>query len=137
MADTSPTVQKLSAETLGTFVLVFFGCGSVVFSSNVLGGSDYTAVGLTFGLAVMLMAYAVGRISGGHFNPAVSVGAAIGGRMSWRQVPIYVGAQLGGAVVAGLALFVLVHGIDGYSVSDNGLAQNAYGDQSASNFAWW
>src|SRR3954452_25176151 len=57
--------------------------------------------------------------------------------MAWRQVPIYVGAQLGGAVVAGLALFVLVHGIDGYSVSDNGLAQNAYGDQSASNFAWW
>src|SRR4051812_37404536 len=54
MADTSTTVQKVSAETLGTFVLVFFGCGSVVFSSNIIGGSDYTAVGLTFGLSVML-----------------------------------------------------------------------------------
>ena len=138
MADTSTTVQKVSAETLGTFVLVFFGCGSVVFSSNIIGGSDYTAVGLTFGLAVMLMAYAVGRISGGHFNPAVSVGAAIGGRMSWRQVPVYVGSQLVGAIVAALVLFVLAQGIDGFDSTGN-MGQNFFGDKSPNSvqFAWW
>jgi aquaporin Z len=132
MADTSTTVQKVAAEALGTFVLVFIGCNAAITT-----GADVPATGLAFGITVLAGAYAFGRISGAHFNPAVSVGAALGGRMAWRQVPIYVGAQLGGAVVAGLALFVLVHGIDGYSVSDNGLAQNAYGDQSASNFAWW
>src|SRR4051794_22011596 len=138
MADTSTTAQKVSAEVLGTFVLVFFGCGSVVFSNNILGGVDYAAVGLTFGLAVMLMAYAVGRISGGHFNPAVSVGAAVGGRMSWRQVPVYVGSQLAGAVLAGLVLFVLAHGIEDYD-SEGNMGQNFFGDQSPNpvDYAWW
>jgi aquaporin Z len=138
MADTSTTAQKVAAEVLGTFVLVFFGCGSVVFSSNILGGVDYTAVGLTFGLAVMLMAYAVGRISGGHFNPAVSVGAAVAGRMSWRQVPVYVGSQLAGAVLAGLVLFVLAHGIEGFD-SEGNMGQNFFGDHSVNDvsYAWW
>src|SRR3954464_11802505 len=142
MADTSTTVQKVAAEALGTFVLVFIGC-----SAAITTGADVPATGLAFGITVLAGglsvgpalagAYAFGRISGAHFNPAVSVGAALGGRMAWRQVPVYVGAQLGGAIVAGLALFVMVHGIDGYSISDNGLAQNHFGDQSPSNFAWW
>ena len=131
MADTSTTVQKVAAEALGTFVLVFIGCGTAIFS-----GGDYVAIGLAFGLTVLAGAYAFGRISGAHFNPAVSVGAALGGRMAWRQVPFYVGAQLGGAVVAGLSLFVLVHGIDGYDIGDNGLAQNSFGDDG-SGYAWW
>jgi aquaporin Z len=135
MADSSTTVQKISAEALGTFVLVFFGCGSVVFANNSGGGADYVAVGFTFGLAVMLMAYAVGRISGGHFNPAVSVGAAMGGRMSWRQVPIYVGSQLGGAIVAGLALFVLLHGFENFDAEGN-MGQNFFGDEG-SGYSWW
>jgi aquaporin Z len=132
MADTSTTVQKVAAEVIGTFVLVFIGC-----SAAITTGADVPATGFAFGITVLAGAYAFGRISGAHFNPAVSVGAALGGRMAWRQVPVYVGAQLGGAIVAGLALFVMVHGIDGYSISDNGLAQNHYGDQSPSNFAWW
>src|SRR3954447_17459508 len=132
MADTSTTVQKVAAEALGTFVLVFIGC-----SAAITTGADVPATGLAFGITVLAGAYAFGRVSGAHFNPAVSVGAALGGRMAWRQVPVYVGAQLGGAIVAGLALFVMVHGIDGYSISDNGLAQNHFGDQSPSNFAWW
>ncbi len=138
MAETSTTVQKVSAEVLGTFVLVFFGCGSVVFSNNIFGGVDFAAVGLTFGLSVMLMAYAVGRISGGHFNPAVSVGAAVGGRMSWRQVPIYVGAQLGGAIIAALFLFVLAHGIKDFD-SEGNMGQNFFGEHSPNSveFAWW
>jgi aquaporin Z len=132
MADTSTTVQKVAAEVLGTFVLVFIGC-----SAAITTGADVPATGLAFGITVLAGAYAFGRISGAHFNPAVSVGAALGGRMAWRHVPVYVGAQLGGAIVAGLALFVMVHGIDGYSIGDSGLAQNHYGDQSPANFAWW
>jgi aquaporin Z len=131
MADTSTTVQKVAAEALGTFVLVFIGCGTAIFS-----GGDYVAIGLSFGLTVLAGVYAFGRISGGHFNPAVSVGAALGGRMAWRQVPVYVGSQLGGAIVAGLALFVLVQGIDGYDVGDSGLAQNSFGDDGT-GYAWW
>jgi aquaporin Z len=139
MADTSTTIQKVSAEVLGTFVLVFFGCGSVVFANNVFGGVDFAAVGLTFGLAVMLMAYAVGRVSGAHFNPAVTVGAAMGGRMSWKQVPLYIGSQLGGAILAALVLFVLAQGIDGYD-SEGNMGQNFFGDHAPTGqveFAWW
>ena len=66
---------------LGTFVLVFFGCGAALIS-----GGDYVATGLAFGLTVVVMAYAVGRISGGHFNPAVTLGAASGGRLPWSEV---------------------------------------------------
>ena len=136
MADSSTTVQKISAEALGTFVLVFFGCGSVVYAGNGFQSFDIVAVGLTFGLAVMFMAYAVGRISGGHFNPAVTVGAAMGGRMSWKQVPVYVGAQLGGAIVAGLALFVLLQGYDGFE-AEGGMGQNYFGEEGPGEYAWW
>jgi aquaporin Z len=130
MAETSTTAQKLAAEVLGTFVLVFFGCGTVLIS-----GGDYVAIGLAFGLTVLVMAYAFGRVSGGHFNPAVSVGAAMGGRMSWSQVPVYVAAQLGGALAAGLALFVLMHGFEGFDAEGN-MGQNSFGD-AGSGYAWW
>lgn len=132
MAETSTTVQKLAAEVLGTFVLVFVGCGAALFSNG-----DYVATGFAFGLTVLVMVYAVGRVSGGHFNPAVSVGAAIGGRMSWTQVPQYVAAQLGGALAAGTMLFVLMHGFSGFDATGN-MAQNGYGDApGASGYAWW
>lgn len=128
--------QKLAAEVIGTFVLVFFGCGSVVYASNTRAPSTLTTVGLTFGVAVMVMAYAFGRVSGGHFNPAVSVGAALSGRIAWREVLFYVLAQLVGAVLGALALFLLMHGFDGYDATDN-MGQNFYGDQGGSNYAWW
>ncbi len=132
MADSSTTAQKVAAEGLGTFVLVFFGCGTAIFT-----GVDYVATALAFGLTVLVGAYAFGRVSGAHFNPAVSVGAALGGRMAWRQVPVYVGAQLAGGVLAGLVLFVLTKGIDDYDISVNGLAQNSFGDESAIGYAVW
>jgi aquaporin Z len=132
MADLSTTVQKIAAEVIGTFVLVFFGCGTAIFT-----GVDYVATALAFGLTVLVGAYAFGRVSGAHFNPAVSVGAALGGRMAWRQVPVYVGAQLVGAVLAGLVLFVLTKGIDGYDIATDGFAQNTFGDESAIGFAVW
>ena len=87
---------------------MFFGCGTAIFT-----GVDYVATALAFGLTVLVGAYAFGRVSGAHFNPAVTVGAALGGRMAWREVPLYVGSQLVGALVAGLLLFILTMGIDG------------------------
>jgi aquaporin Z len=131
MADTSTTAQKVAAEGLGTFVLVFIGCGTAIFSQV-----DYVATGLAFGLTVLVGAYAFGRISGAHFNPAVSVGAALGGRMAWRQVPVYVGSQLVGGVLAGLVLFILVKGIDGYDIDTQGFAQNSFGDDGTGYAVW-
>jgi aquaporin Z len=130
MPESSTTGRQVSAEVLGTFVLVFFGCGTALMS-----GGDYVATALAFGLTVLVMAYAVGRVSGGHFNPAVTLGAAVGGRIAWRQVPVYIGAQLGGALAAGLCLFVLMHGFPGFDATGN-LAQNSFGD-AGSGYAWW
>ena len=131
MADVSTTQQKLTAEVIGTFVLVFFGCGTALIS-----GGDYVAIGFAFGLTVLVMVYAVGRISGGHFNPAVSVGAGMSGRLSWPQVGAYVVAQLVGAIVAGAVLLALMQGFEGYDVATDGLGQNSFGDQG-SGYAWW
>ncbi len=131
MTDTPTAVHKLGAEVLGTFVLVFFGCGAALIS-----GGDYVATALAFGLTVLVMAYAVGRISGGHFNPAVTIGAAVGGRLAWREVGLYIGAQLAGAIAAGLCLWVLMHGFAGYDSTTDGLGQNSFGDVG-SGYAWW
>ena len=135
-AAAAPTLrQQLAAEVIGTFVLVFFGCGSIVYASEADATITVTTVGLTFGLAVMVMIYAFGRISGGHFNPTVSVGAAVGGRMSWTRAGWYVLAQLVGAVLAALTLFLLLHGFDGFDPERN-MGQNFFGDQG-SGYAWW
>jgi aquaporin Z len=137
MSDTEPATiplsQKIAAEALGTFVLVFFGAGAAVVS-----GGDYVATGLAFGLAILVMVYAVGHISGGHFNPAVSVGAALSGRIAWSQVVIYVGAQLAGALVGGLALFTLLHGIPDFEASGH-MGQNFFGDKrpGGGEYAVW
>lgn len=133
--DAPSVVQKLSAELVGTFVLVFFGCGSVAYAAQAQT-FDILAVALTFGLAVMVMVYAFGRVSGGHFNPAVSLAAAVGGRVAWREVPLYVAAQLAGAIVAGGLLLALLQGYEGYDVDRYGLGQNFYGDQG-SGYALW
>ncbi|MEZ0579447.1 MIP/aquaporin family protein [Nocardioides sp. MH1] len=97
VADTAPPtqVQKLIAEGLGTFVLVFFGAGTAFAS-----GGDYVATALAFGLTVLVMAYAVGHLSGGHFNPAVSIGAALAGRIGWATAAVYIAVQFVAAFVA-------------------------------------
>jgi aquaporin Z len=108
-AATNTLAQKLAAEGLGTFVLVFFGCGTALAS-----GGDYVATALAFGLTVLTMAYAVGHISGGHFNPAVSFGAALSGRMSWRDTGLYSAVQVGSGIVAALLLLLVgqLYGLD-------------------------
>ncbi len=132
-----PTLrQKLAAEVIGTFVLVFFGCGSLVYAGQAEVPTTLGTVGLTFGLAVAVMAYAFGRVSGAHFNPAVSVGAAISGRLAWRQVGYYVLAQLAGAVLGALVLFLLMQGFAGFD-AERHMGQNFFGDQGQGHYAWW
>lgn len=129
--DEVPTTgQKFAAELLGTFVLVFFGVGAALMS-----GGNYVATGLSFGLTVIVMAYAVGRISGGHFNPAVTLGAVLGGRLPWNAVPIYLGAQLVGGLLAGAALFGLMHGFDGFS-AEGSIGANSFGSEGT-GYAMW
>ncbi|MGV8884398.1 MAG: aquaporin Z [Microbacteriaceae bacterium] len=100
--DAAPTlVQRLSAEVFGTFVLVFGVIGTALFAS---ANTGWLGVSLAVGLAVMGAAYAVGHISGGHFNPAVTLGAAAAGRFSWRDVLPYIVAQIVGGALATSAL---------------------------------
>lgn len=127
------TVQKLSAEAIGTFVLVLLGCGAAVST-----GADIVATGFAFGISVLIMAFVFGRVSGGHFNPAVTVGAAASGRFAWKDVPSYVGAQLGGSIVAAFVLWVILKGVDVADFTTHGnMGQTGYGDASATHLAWW
>ena len=124
-AETAPPtlVQKLAAEAIGTAVLVLIGCGSVV-----VGGGDIVSIGLSFGLAIVMMAYAFGRISGGHFNPAVSVGAALSGRLSWKDTALYSAAQTAGAVAGGIVLAIILLASDvGWEFGDP-MGSNGFGD---------
>jgi aquaporin Z len=118
-------MKKLFAELLGTFVLVLFGCGSAVLAGQYIG---VAGIALAFGLAVLVMIYAVGHISGGHFNPAVSVGLAAAGRFEWRQVPRYVCAQLVGASIAACVIYLIATGRSVAVVDVGSFATNNYGN---------
>src|SRR5690349_15383625 len=131
MAATPSTGKKLSAEFLGTFVLVFGGCGTAVLATtNTDVGVGWLGVALAFGLTVLTMAYAVGHVSGGHFNPAVTLGAAAGGRIAWRDAPSYIVTQVVAGIAAGAVLLVVASGTSGFSATDSGFASNGYGDRS-------
>ena len=96
--------RKLAAEALGTFSLVFAGTGAVVINAETDGTVGHVGIGLTFGLIIMAMIYATGHISGAHFNPAVTLGFAVGRHFPWALVPRYWAAQLTGGVLASLVL---------------------------------
>ena len=132
MAATPSTSKKLTAEFLGTFVLVFGGCGTAVLatSGDPGVGVGWLGVALAFGLTVVVMAYAVGHISGGHFNPAVTLGAAASGRIAWKETPAYIATQTVAGIAAGAVLLVVANGLDGFSAKDSGFASNGYGDRS-------
>src|SRR5690606_41059343 len=103
--------RRLAAELVGTFWLVFGGCGSAVLAAGFPDlGIGFAGVALAFGLTVVTMAYAVGGISGGHFNPAVSLGLTLAGRFAWRDLLPYWIAQVAGAVLAGAALLAMLSG---------------------------
>lgn len=127
--------NRLAAEFIGTFVLVLGGCGAAVLAAGWPGvGIGYAGVALAFGLTVLCMVYAVGYISGGHFNPAVTVGLAAGKRFPWREVPHYLVAQVIGGAVAGLVLYIIANGLKGFDAAASGFATNGYGDRSPQGF---
>ena len=141
MAATSPaTSSRLAAEFLGTFVLVLGGCGAAVLAGVFLAGGRQVGIGflgvaLAFGLTVLTMAYAVGHISGGHFNPAVTLGLAAARRFAWRDTPAYIGTQVVAAIAAAAVLFVVANGRVGFSAKASGFATNGYGDRSPGGYS--
>jgi len=127
--------RQLSAEFFGTFWLVLGGCGSAVLAAAFPQlGIGFAGVALAFGLTVVTMAYAVGHISGGHFNPAVTVGLYAGGRFPAGSVVPYIVAQVLGAVVAAAVLYVIASGRAGFDASA-GFASNGYGEHSPGGFS--
>lgn len=123
-------MKKLIAEFIGTFALVFFGCGSAVLAGAGTVGLDAVGqlgVSFAFGLAIVAMAYGVGPVSGCHVNPAVSFGAFIAGRMSARDMAQYWLAQFAGALAGAGVLLVIASGDADYNLASNGLGANGWG----------
>lgn len=128
-------IKRLTAEAFGTFWLVFGGCGSAVLAAAFPQlGIGFAGVSLAFGLTVLTMAYAVGHVSGGHFNPAVTVGLWAGGRFEAGKVIPYVAAQVIGAILAALALYAIANGRADWSLAANGLASNGFGTHSPGGY---
>ena len=120
--------RKLAAECFGTFWLVFGGCGSAVLAAGFPElGIGFAGVALAFGLTVLTMAFAVGHISGGHFNPAVTIGLWAGGRFPAKEVVGYVIAQVVGGIVAAALLYLIASGKTGFDAAASGFASNGYG----------
>jgi aquaporin Z len=126
--------KKLLAEFVGTFWLVLGGCGSAVLAAAFPNlGIGLHGVSLAFGLTVLTMAYAVGHISGGHFNPAVSVGLVVGGRFAAKDLPGYVIAQVLGAIAAAAVLYLVASGKADFKLG--GFAANGYGANSPGGYS--
>ena len=123
-------MKKLLAEFIGTFWLVLGGCGSAVLAAGIPDlGIGFAGVALAFGLTVLTGAYALGHISGAHFNPAVSIGLWMGGRFDGKELPGYIVSQVLGGIAGAGVLYLIASGIDGFSLSD-GFAANGYGEHS-------
>ncbi|MBT1259921.1 aquaporin Z [Pseudomonas pergaminensis] len=125
--------KRLTAEFIGTFWLTFGGCGSAILAAAFPGlGIGFVGVALAFGLTVLTMAYAVGGISGGHFNPAVTIGLWAGRRVPGTDVLPYIVAQVAGAIAAAAALYLIANGQPDFAVG--GFAANGYGPLSPGLF---
>jgi aquaporin Z len=130
-----PLSKKLTAELIGTFWLVLGGCGTAIFAAKFPEtGVGFVGVAIAFGLTVLTMVYAVGHISGGHFNPAVTCGLVAGGRTPVADLVPYIIVQVIGAIIAGAILYVMASGKAGFSVS-GGFAANGYGAHSPGGYA--
>lgn len=138
-----PISKRLMAEFFGTFWLVFGGCGSAVLAAKFIAtegatplnlGIGFVGVALAFGLTVLTMAYAVGHISGGHFNPAVTTGLCVAGRFPASEVVQYWIAQILGGIAGAAVLFLIASGQTGFSAA-GGFASNGYGDLSPGKYS--
>lgn len=128
--------KRLFAEFFGTFWLVFGGCGSAVLAAAFPQlGIGFLGVALAFGLTVVTMAYAVDHISGGHFNPAVTVGLFAGGRFAAKDVIPYVIAQVIGGIAAAAVLYLIASGKAGFDATAGGFASNGYGEHSPGGYS--
>lgn len=132
-------MKNLTAEFFGTFWLVFCGCGSALFAAGIPGlGIGFAGVSLAFGLTVLTMAYAVGHISGGHFNPAVSLGLWAGGRFDAKDLLPYIIAQCIGAVAAAGCLYLILSGKEGFAIDNTkagAFASNGFGAFSPDGYS--
>jgi len=141
--------RRLLAEFIGTFWLVLGGCGAAVLAANFVGphapgtpppfpsvNIGFVGVSLAFGLTVVTGAYALGHISGGHFNPAVTIGAVIDRRTDPRAALPYIGVQLVGAIAAAGLLAVVANGQPGFDLKASGFAANGFADHSPGHFDW-
>ena len=127
--------RKLLAEFLGTFWLVLGGCGSAVLAATFPDtGIGFAGVALAFGLTVLTAAYAFGPVSGGHFNPAVTVGLWAGGRFPARQIGPYILVQVAGGIGAAAVLYAIASGKPGFDATA-GFAANGYGEHSPGNYS--
>ncbi|HXZ74376.1 MAG TPA: aquaporin, partial [Streptosporangiaceae bacterium] len=139
---TAPTMMhRLAAEFLGTFWLVLGGCGSAVFaakflSSGISVGIGFLGVAIAFGLTVLTGIYAFGTLSGGHFNPAVTLGAALARRVEWKALPLYWIVQVIGGLIAGLVIYIVAKGKAGFDPKGN-MAANGFGEHSPGGYALW
>ncbi len=130
-----PLTKRLGAEFLGTFWLVFGGCGSAVLAAAFPHvGIGFLGVALAFGLTVMTMCFAIGHISGGHMNPAVTVGLAVARRFAWSDVIPYIVVQVLGAMLASTVLYVIANGAAGFSLA-GGFAANGYAAHSPGGYS--
>jgi aquaporin Z len=130
-----PLSKKFAAELIGTFWLVLGGCGSAVLAAKFPEvGIGLVGVSLAFGLTVLTMAFALGHVSGGHFNPAVTVGLFVGGRTPAGELLPYIVAQLVGAILAGAVLYLIASGKAGFEIA-GGLASNGYGAHSPGGYS--
>jgi aquaporin Z len=132
-------MKKLFAEFFGTYWLVFGGCGSALFAAGIPElGIGFAGVALAFGLTVLTMAYAVGHISGGHFNPAVTLGLWASGRFETKQIIPYLLSQCVGAVAAAATLYFILSGKEGFAIDATqagAFASNGYGAFSPQGFS--
>jgi aquaporin Z len=123
-------MKKLLAEFIGTFWLVLGGCGSAILAAGIPElGIGFVGVALAFGLTVLTGAYALGHISGAHFNPAVSIGLWMGGRFDAKELPGYIISQVLGGIAGAGILYLIASGIESFSLTD-GFAANGYGEHS-------
>ena len=128
--------KKLLAEFVGTFVLVLGGCGAAVLAATFPDtGIGWLGVSIAFGLTVLTMAYAVGHISGGHFNPAVSLGLWAGKRFPAAELLPYIVTQVVAAIIAATVLYLIATGQPGFNVQESGFAANGYGEHSPGGYS--
>src|SRR5215472_15820872 len=136
MSSSPALSKKVAAEFLGTFWLVIGGCGSAVLAAGFPGfGIGFAGVALAFGLTVLTGAYALGPTSGGHFNPAVSIGLWAGARFPGERLVPYILAQVAGGIAGAFILYVIASGKPGFDLVASGFAANGYGQHSPGKYS--